>query len=163
MPNTTCHCKKKYAVKKHNSVISTMASIIIVLLPKCSFCVLSYSSAIVLCSGITVSDHASSWTSWISISLSFITLLFTLLNFRGIRTIIASLFILVGSGFIFSAELINGQLGYYHFGTLLLLLGIWLNGSFYYVFYRWIQPIIKFIWERGVIKDENLSQVKEGQ
>lgn len=135
-----CHCKKKKSVKVENSVFSAFTSILIVFLPKCSFCILSYSSTIALCSGASWSNHAPGWTSWISVGLSFFTLLMILLNYRDVRTWIAAALVGVGGIGITYAEMVSGDLSFYYLGASIMLLGVWVNGSYYYVYRRWVKP-----------------------
>ncbi|MCB9275152.1 MAG: hypothetical protein H6564_14005 [Lewinellaceae bacterium] len=118
--------------------------ILIVLLPKCPFCLLAYSSAITLCSGVKVYQHEPGWPSWISIGLASLTLALVLWNYKGRRTLFAAALILSGSYFILSSELQTGELAVYYLGAALLLSGVWVNGSFRYVFNRWARPL----WQR---------------
>lgn len=130
----SCHCNKQK--------FSIATGLFIALLPKCHFCILAYSSAITLCSGTTLYHHTPIWTSYISVFLSLFTFLLVLWNFRGIRTIIAGFMVIVGCFLISYSELKTGELTYYYWGTVSLLTGVWVNGSFYYFFRKFMRPFV---------------------
>lgn len=74
-------------------------------------------------------DHTSNWTSYISIVLCLITLGIVLYNFKGIKTVIASLAIVAGGILLGYAELVSGNVSAYYWGCVVVFLGIWTNGS----------------------------------
>jgi xanthine/uracil permease len=133
-----CHCPPVNRKKSAKGVWPLLSGLFIAIIPKCSFCVLAYSSAITLCSGKQVYDHAPQWTSYISVGLAVLTLFFILINYKGWRTILATVLVLIGSGIILRAELITGQLDNYYLGVFVLLLGVWMNASFYYFMKKWL-------------------------
>ncbi len=114
----SCHCPTASSKVSKKSTLPFLSGLFIALIPKCSFCILAYSSAVTLCSGTKVYDHAPQWTSYISIVLALMTLVFVLINYRGTRTIIAAVMVLAGSGIILWAELITGQPDNYYLGLL---------------------------------------------
>jgi hypothetical protein len=129
-----CHCsgkREKWKLAPHFPVLTT---ILIAVLPKCPFCVLAYSSAITLCSGHKVLGDAVGWGSWLCLALAAFTLLMILLNYRGRRTWLAATLVLLGSALIIRTEWFTANLNDYYLGVFLLMMGIWLNGSFYYFF-----------------------------
>jgi len=65
-----------------------------------------------------------------------------LLNYRGKRTWLALLMVLSGSTLIIRSELLTGALEAYYWGSILLIAGVWVNGSFYYFFKKWIHRIL---------------------
>lgn len=138
-----CACPTKERERNVKGVWPFLSGIFIAIIPKCSFCVMAYSSAITLCSGKQVYDHAPQWTSYISIGLAVMTLFFILINYKGWRTLLAALLVLLGSGIILRAELITGQLDNYYLGAFVLLLGVWMNASFYYFVKKWWRAIAK--------------------
>ncbi len=146
MPHSTDHCKcnSPHKVKGRGRPLSALAGLLIVILPKCPFCILAYSSAITLCSGAKVYNHAPNWASWISVGLAALTLFLVLWNYKGRRTIFAAALVLSGAYFIISSELQTGELSAYYLGAALLLGGVWVNGSFRYVLLRWARPL----WQR---------------
>lgn len=140
----SCHCKRQQTKKEvsrkttTSSLGSVLPGILIALLPKCHFCLLAYSSAITLCSGTKIYNHSPGWTSYISIGLALITLFLILVNYKGIRTLLAATLVISGCLLISYSELKTGEIVFYYWGTFCLLFGVWVNGSFYYFFRRFI-------------------------
>ena len=134
MATTTNNCPacKRLTAKKHIHKLPVFTGIIIALIPKCPFCILAYSSAISVCGSVQLSQHSPLWTSWISVILALLTLLFIIFNYKGKKTLLAAAIILAGSGLIFWSELQSGALIQYQWGASLLILGVWLNGSFFF-------------------------------
>ena len=130
IPDGNCKCGKEHKVHRKGKSIGVWSGLLIAILPKCPFCVMAYSSAVTLCSGATMYDHTPTWISWISIGLAAFTLIITLWNYKGTRTLLAGLLILFGSSFILNSELRTGDVNAYYWGTFFLLSGVWLNGSF---------------------------------
>jgi len=135
-----CACKKREKKNLYSSWISVLGAFFIALLPKCPFCIMAYSSAITLCSGKKLYDQDPTWASYISIGLAIFTLIIVLYNFKGIKTIIAALLVMIGSAYIFSSEFYTGEMTHYNIGAALLLFGVWLNANLMYFiqkyFYR---------------------------
>lgn len=127
-----CVCKKERKKNIHSSWLSVLGAFFIALLPKCPFCIMAYSSAITLCSGKKLYDQDPTWASYISIGLAIFTLIIVLYNFKGIKTIIAAILIVIGSCFIFSSEFYTGEMTHYNIGAVLLLIGVWLNANMMY-------------------------------
>jgi CHASE2 domain-containing sensor protein len=121
------------AESRRGKLWSGLAGLLIVILPKCPFCILAYSSAVTLCSGTKLYNHSPAWTSWISIGLAGFILLTLLWNYKGSRTLLAIALAFLGSALVLSSELYTGELATYYAGAVLLLFGIWVNGSFRYV------------------------------
>ena len=145
LPEKSCSCpsKKKKSVSK--SAYPLLSSVFIALLPKCHFCILAYSSAITLCSGTKIYDHSPEWTSFVSIGLAALTLVFILINYRGKRTVFSAIMVIIGSILIIRTELYTGEIIEYYYGVFLLLIGVWVNASFYYFYYKFIKPVFSFL------------------
>ncbi len=150
----SCHCPTRKKQKRNAKSLSVFSWLLIVILPKCPFCVLTFSSAITLCSGAKIYQHAASWASFISIGLAAITLALLAWNYKGRRTLGAAALVLLGSYFIISSELWTGELAEYYWGAFFLLLGVWVNGSFYFFFRQWVRPAFDFV------KEKYLARVK---
>lgn len=103
---------------------------------------MAYSSAITLCSGAKMYDHDPTWVSYISIGLALFTFLLVLWNYKGFRTIVAALMVVIGSYFIIDSELRTGDYDYYYLGVFGLMCGVWVNGSFGYFYRRYLKPAI---------------------
>lgn len=131
--NRHCRCTTHTKVRTKNPHYPLLSTLLIVLLPKCPFCLLAYTSAITMCSVKSLTQHAPQWTSYISIGLSVVTLLIVALNYKGMKTLVACLLILMGSSLIVQSELYSGLLTGYYWGCALVFLGVWVNGNFSYV------------------------------
>lgn len=146
----SCHCKKQKAETDLNrrtatsSLGSAMMGVVIALLPKCHFCMLAYSSAITLCSGTKIYNHSPAWTSYISISLALLTLALILVNYKGLRTLLAATLVIIGCLLISYSELKTGEIAFYYGGTFALLFGVWVNGSFYHFFRKFTEKKREF-------------------
>lgn len=150
LPENSCPCPSKKRKSEQKSAYPLLSSVLIALLPKCHFCILAYSSAITLCSGTKIYDHSPEWTSFISIGLAALTLLFILINYRGRRTVFSALMVLAGSILIIRTEIFTGEVMEYYYGVGLLMIGVWVNASFYFFYYRFIKPIFSFfLFKKG--------------
>lgn len=149
----TCPCPKEKKPKRQARPLSVLSGLLIIVLPKCPFCVLTFSSAITLCSGAKIYQHVPGWASFISIGLAALILALLAWNYKGRRTLGAAALALLGSYFIISSELRTGELGEYYRGAFFLLLGVWMNGSFYFFFRQWVRPAYDFV------KDKYLEKV----
>jgi len=136
-----CRCAIKRTKKEKKSIPPLLTSIIVVLLPKCPYCILAYSSAITMCSGTKLYTHSPSWASYLLVGLAILTLLFILLNYRGKRTIIAAALVGTGSLFMLACQFYTFNINHYYIGTFLLLFGVWVNASFRFFFRQWIKPL----------------------
>jgi cation transport ATPase len=129
------YCQSKCSSKRsqeRNGYFSFLPGILMAIIPKCPFCILSYTSAITVCSAKNMSGYASHWTSWISIAFALITFMITAYNYKGWKTQIALLLISAGCVLVIYSELFSGLLQPYYWGCSLLIIGIWLNGSLLY-------------------------------
>ncbi len=109
-----------------------LMGVVLAILPKCPFCIVAYSSTMVLCSGKTVDFnpvHASPLTLMITGFIGLITLSCILLNFRDKRTIYAFMLALSGLAMVFFSVANEWSSWLYYGGTALVFMGIWLNAS----------------------------------
>lgn len=137
LPDQSCKCTTTQSTKQRGKSLPYLLGIIIAILPKCPFCVLAYSGAITLCSGASISQHTASWSSWISISLSILILGILFINYKGMRTL-AAIFMVIMGGFLISwAELVSGVTDTYYLGSVLVFMGVWVNGSLLYFLRQW--------------------------
>ena len=128
---SSCRCRNSHQAAGRG-IFAFLPGLVIALLPKCPFCVLSLSSAITVCSAKNISGYAPDWTSWISIAFAVLTIALVFYNFKGVRTWIALLLIAAGSALVIYSELSSGLLQPYYAGSMLLITGVWVNGSLYH-------------------------------
>ena len=116
---------------------SLFGNLLLVLMPKCSFCVLAYTSTILLCTKdetlVASSLHASPLTIAITAVLCLVVLAGVLLNRRGRRTRVALAVVLSGMALMMTTVVRGGGEALYYTGNLLVFAGIWMNGSFLYL------------------------------
>jgi hypothetical protein len=147
-----CSCPKKHSKNTDwNIFFPLIPGLFIALIPKCPFCILSYTSAITVCSSKSISGYSPHWTSWISIFFSLITLIITFYNYKGLRTQIACLLILIGGILIVYSELFTRLLPSYYWGCAILIFGVWVNGSLLF-FLRLILPLKNLSFKHAWLK-----------
>lgn len=110
---------------------------------------MAYSSAITLCSSAKLYDHNPTWVSYISIGLAAFTLLLVLWNYKGLRTWLAAVMILVGCYFILDSELRTGDFTNYYWGAFGLLMGVWV--IFIKNICKHFFPFLEFLDMRSII------------
>ena len=129
-------CKKGKAVsggRKHAGLLTT---ILLIVLPKCPFCLLAFSSTIILCGkagGASELTHSSSTTILITAFFCFTALLSIILNYRDKRTIYSFMLAAAGCSLIMYSVCAGGGLPLYYSGVVLVFIGVWLNASLLYI------------------------------
>lgn len=113
---------------------SWIPPILMVLLPKCPFCIMAYSGAMSLCSGKMLYPNANSLSSYIFIFLSLCVLLSIYLNYKGRTTWVALGISIIGVIVLFISQFALISQGLFYTSTAILFFGIWYNGSFHYVY-----------------------------
>lgn len=124
---TKCTTKDEVPVVQGSSFLSTF---LIIIIPKCPFCVLAFSSAISVCGGEMVYMNSNNWASYIPMALSAFTIAMVLLNKNGKRTTASILVAFIGTAMIVGAIELILDSAYYTLGSVLLIMAVWLNGSF---------------------------------
>ncbi len=136
----TCRfpCHKK-ATNKGANGMGWISSLAVALLPKCPFCIMAYTGAITMCSGSTIYPNQGSSAIYISLGLSTLIFFSLLLNYRDQRTHYALVICTIAICFVLlSQHILHDQILYF-LGSGLLIFSIWLNGSFLYVFNKFIK------------------------
>lgn len=110
---------------------SWLPAILVAILPKCPFCIMAYSGAVTMCSGNNLYPHAGSYMSYITLLLALIIIIGIGFNFKGRRTYWALATSGLGMMLILLSQFIFLSSFWYYFGSSLLFLGIWLNGSLF--------------------------------
>jgi hypothetical protein len=117
-----------------------LTTALLVLLPKCPFCILAYSSTLVMCGKDSlfsdVRHHQSGLTIAITASLSALVLLSIAFNYRDRRSLWAMMVVALGSGLSVWSTVRGGGEYLYYAGVSMIALGVWLNGSLLYVWRR---------------------------
>lgn len=122
---------------------SWLSVLLIILLPKCPLCVMAYSGAMTMCSGNMIYPNAGNESLYFLLGLSAIVLLGIILNYRGRRTHLALAIALVGIiNLILSQVYWYSEVSYY-LSVLIIITGIWYNGSLYHFIKHFEKLIIK--------------------
>ena len=124
-------CKNQpHVIQKAVEGSTLFSSLLIILLPKCTFCVAAYSGAVVLCSGRSFMPTHSLDGQIIFAFLSLIILFGLLRNPRGKRTAWSLMMVTISLALLFwmISHQIHGIA--YLMASIVLFVGIWINGSF---------------------------------
>jgi len=127
-------------LKDKKSFSPILGGILIAIIPKCPICIVAYSSALSMCSGAKLYHHAPSWTSYLLLGLSILTLVLILVNYKGQRTIAAAILVLLGSSLILASQVYTFSVEHYYIGAVLLMVGVWVNASFRFFYIKYIAP-----------------------
>ena len=138
-----CPSHEKGRIHKESASLGSI--LLIILLPKCPFCILSYTSAIAVCGSAGIPEAGLGNSFWLTAAWIGITLFSVGYNFKGKRTWNALGLSFLGSlclllPYFFQVE----STSYFYTGAFLLLWGVWVNGSFTYFFQKLIRPL----WSR---------------
>lgn len=110
---------------------SWLSALLIIVIPKCPFCIMAYSSAITMCGGADIYLQGNNWVSYIPIFLSLFIIGMLLMNYRDSRTKYALTLAMIGLSLVLSTHQMLLSPAYYYYGTAFLILSIWLNGSLF--------------------------------
>ncbi len=144
-------CKRERMALKPKEPLSVFAMLLLVLLPKCPFCFLAYSSTAMLCgrsSILTVSYtriFSSSSTVYFTAFCCGLILLSIFLKYRDARTKYALGLAGLGSALLLLSVTAGGGLLLYYSGLLMVFAGIWLNGSLLFVIGRVRDQLFKSV------------------
>jgi hypothetical protein len=129
-------CKRKQPATVRKGNVGLFTGILLALLPKCPFCLMAYSSTIMLCgkSGTLVSKHyfTSSASILITVLFCLMALSGIIFNYRDNRTKYAIGLAAAGSIFIIVSVSATGGLPLYYGGVFFVFVGVWLNSSLMY-------------------------------
>jgi hypothetical protein len=93
---------------------------------------MAYSGAVTMCSGNSLYPHSGSYMSYITLLLALLIMIGIGFNFKGQRTYLALGITGLGMTLIFVSQFILLSSFWYYFGSSLLFVGIWFNGSLFY-------------------------------
>lgn len=130
--------KPVLGIKKPTGLLST---ILLIVLPKCPFCIIAFSSTFILCGNAGgVSEQTHSYLSPLTILITSILCLIVLLsiafNYRDSRTKYAFILALAGSLLLLYSVCVGGGKSVYYSGAFLIFIGVWLNASLLYVLHK---------------------------
>lgn len=140
MAGTNNDCKPCKRMPKNTATkkaFSWIPGILLVILPKCPFCFMAFSSTMLLCgegvSMVSERVHHSDLTILLSGLFCAIALVGIILVRRDIRTFYAFMLAATGAVMVMTSVAWSGGLPLYYAGTSLIFLGVWLNSSLLYV------------------------------
>ena len=139
----SCNPGKRCASKKLTRSISWLPAIFIAILPKCPFCVMAYSGAVSMCSGKMLFPNANSYSGYFMVGFSIIILLGILLNNKGSRTLISVSIVSIGILLLAISQFVILSEPLYYLACLIMLLGIWYNGSFTFFYKKYLENKFK--------------------
>ncbi len=146
-------CKKRNAVSAGRKHAGLLTTILLIVLPKCPFCLMAFSSTIILCGkagGASQLNHSSSTTILITAFFCFTALLSIILNYRDKRTMYSFMLAAAGCFLIMYSVCAGGGLSLYYPGVILVFIGVWLNASLLYI-------VKKIIGKRKLFSKEFLK------
>lgn len=109
-----------------------LSALLIILLPKCPFCVMAYSGAVTLCSG-KMYPNSQSESVYFIFGLSLLILIGIALNYKGTRTIYSLLLATVGILFMMLSQVYWFSSAGYYSSVLIIVIAIWNNGSLHFL------------------------------
>lgn len=121
-------CSTKKPIPSNSSWISAL---LIIILPKCPFCVMAYSSAITMCGTSSLYMTGNNWVSFIPLGLSVMIIFTILFNWRDNRTLWSLIIASVGLALILGAHQLIVPAYAYDWGTGLMFMAIFYNGPFF--------------------------------
>ena len=125
-----------------------ITTLLLVILPKCPFCVLAYSSTLVMCGKDSfftdVRHHQSPLTIALTAALSLVVLLSIALNYRDRRSGWALAVVSAGALLALWSTARGGGEVLYYMGVACIAAGVWLNGSLLYVYRSVVRSLGKF-------------------
>ncbi len=142
--NDYCHLITEKTVKKSIATFgkrySSVLGIIILLLPKCPFCLVAWSGAITLCSStslITNTTHQTGWGAWLALSMATLIISCILFTYRSNPNSIALFVALFGLALVAVGIFTYNAMIYYYWGaTVLVIATIIYSGLFRRLFER---------------------------
>ena len=124
-----CKACESPTKKKATSGTSLLSALLVVIIPKCSICVMAYSSAIALCGGEAFYHAENNWVSYIPIALSMLIVGLIIKNWRGNRSTYALILSIIGLAMIILSHQLIIDSTYYNIGSALLFVAVWFNSN----------------------------------
>jgi len=125
-----CHSCGRENKKEKDSKLSFLSSLLVIIIPKCPFCIMAFSSAMTVCGGQSYYMSHNNWVSFVPLLLAGVVVVMIARNFRDSRTYLAlAIAIFSTIMLILSHQLIISDI-YFSIGSFMLVFSVWLNGSF---------------------------------
>lgn len=128
MKNSCNNCTDVTAASK-NGGLSVLSSLLVIIIPKCPWCIMAYSSAITVCGGEDMYMSENNWVSVLPIILSAAIIFLIYRNKRGIRTWVAMSLAVVSLLMIIGVHQTLIPSFNYELAAALQFFSIWLNGN----------------------------------
>ena len=124
-------CTKCTSQRKRNLTLqpSFLGSLLIVIIPKCPFCIMAYSSALTMCGGKSIYLAQNNWLSYVPLLLSVLMIYILIRNYKGQRTRFAIGLAVAGAALLLLVHQLTISPAFYNLGAILLFFAVWLNGS----------------------------------
>lgn len=133
-------CNEVSSASKGMNYAGWIPGFLLIVLPKCPFCFMAFSSTLILCGeGTTLSAeriHQSPVTIILSILLCLAAIAGILFVRRDTRTFYALLLTLSGSAMVITSVSWGGGMPLFYTGAGIIFLGVWLNSSLLYILKR---------------------------
>jgi len=122
----SCSTDKPKSITAKTSLLSAL---LVVIIPKCSICVMAYSSAIALCGGQSFYHQQNNWVSYIPIFLSALISILIIKNWKGQRSLFALTLSLIGLSMVVLSHQLVISPTFYNIGSALLFISVWFNSN----------------------------------
>lgn len=116
---------------------SAVVGFMILILPKCPFCVVAYTSSMAICGAPSLTEHHTDWGAWLSLGLAAVCLWSIARNYRGPGTRAALVVATSGLCLLLVGLFMPHAMRCYYAGAALLFLGSLYNGRGY----RWLNRV----------------------
>lgn len=138
--NSCTACREDVLVKKPlaKQWHSTALGLLVLILPKCPFCVVAYTSSIAICGAPSVVNHHTDWGAWVALGLATVCIGSIARNYRGTGTRTAIIISLLGLSLLLFGLFTPNAMPWYYTGAVLLFLGSFYNGRGY----RWLSRMV---------------------
>lgn len=127
--NYSCGSCQTSTKEKVSGSSSFLSAVLVILIPKCHLCVMAYTSAITICGGPSMYMHSNNWMSYVPLGLGLFIVGIILWNYKGVRSAYATGIAVVGFLLIVLTHQLIIAPEFYHWGTALMFIAIWLNSN----------------------------------
>jgi hypothetical protein len=140
LPANSCAACGEPAVAPTQAVSRWYGSVswlLLLVLPKCPFCVVAYTSSMAICGAPSITHHHTDWGAWLAIGLAVICIGTIARNYRGSGTRTAILIAIAGLICLLAGLFLPNAMSAYYAGASLLFLSSFYNGRGYRIVSHW--------------------------